>query len=235
MGRAATALVRVVVAVCVLLILGWLALSPVDPALYPPARPERIAVTVIDHGWHTGLALRPDDLNGAAVRLALPAPEAAERLRWLATRFPGEDWIEIGWGDAGFYQVTPGVADIDPWLAFRALAWPTPSVLQIVPGRGPVREAYPNSDLVDLDLSTAGFDRMAAALAASVPPDGQRPPLGASLYGWGAFFPAVPSYHLFRTCNVWTSALLRAAGVPSSAMPSIYSGGLMAELRWRAI
>lgn len=234
MRRAANALGHLVVSMLVLLILGWLALSPVDPALYPPSGPERIPVTVIDHGWHTGLALRPDDLNGAAVRLASQAPEAAERLRWLATRYD-EDWIEVGWGDAAFYRTTPEVADVDPWLAFRALAWPTASVLQIVPGSGPVPAAYPHSGLVDLELSMAGFDRMAAALAAAVPPYGQRPPLGASLYGWGAFFPAVPSYHLFRTCNVWTSRLLRAAGVPSSGLPSIHSGGLMAELRWRAI
>lgn len=234
MRRAAAALGRAIMAVSVLPVLGWLALSSGDPALYPSSGPERIPVTVIDHGWHTGLALRPDDLDGAGVRLAPQDPDAAERLRWLATRYD-EDWIEVGWGDAAFYRTTPEVADVDPWLAFRALAWPTPSVLQIVPGSGPVPAAYPHSGVLDLHLSTAGFDRMAAALAAAVPPDGQRPPLGASLYGWGAFFPAAPSYHLFRTCNVWTSGLLRAAGVPSSALPSIHSGGLMTELRWRAV
>ncbi|NNL35010.1 MAG: DUF2459 domain-containing protein, partial [Silicimonas sp.] len=59
-------------------------------------------------------------------------------------------------------------------------------------------------------------------------------PLGPSLYGSGAFYPATPPYHALMTCNQWTSALLRAAGVPSSWFVSATSAGLMAELRFRA-
>lgn len=222
------------VTLCVGVVVFWVTLSPGDPSLYPPLGDDRVRVAVLNHGWHTGLVLPTDELNGAAVRLAATAPEAAERLRWLATRWPEETWVEVGWGDAEFYRTTPTLGDLDPWLAFRAVAWPTPSVLQAVPGSGPLAGAFQHSDMVELELSRAGFDRLAVRLAASVPPEGERMPMGPSLYGWGAFFPALPSYHLFRMCNHWTSSLLRAAGVPSSALPSTFSGGLLEELRWRA-
>ncbi len=212
----------------------WLSLAPGDPALYP-ARGDGVPVVVLDHGWHSGIALGQPALRAAAARISRDRPDLAERLRWLTTRFAGAEWLEIGWGDAAFYRVTPAIGDIDPWLALRAVLWPTPSVIQVVPGAGPVPAAFPRSGLVELDLSGAGFDRLAAALAGTVPPSGPRPPQGPSLYGGGAFYAATPSYHLFRTCNQWVSALLRAAGVPSSGVLSTFSDGLMAELRWRAV
>jgi Protein of unknown function (DUF2459) len=230
-GRA----VRVLAAALALASLGaWLSLAPADPALYP-ARGAGVRVAVLDHGWHSGIAIGQAELRAATVRIARENPDLAERLRWLAALFPSAEWLEIGWGDADFYRVTPGIGDVDPWLGLRALLWPTPSVLQVVPGFGAVAAAFPRSQVVELELSEAGFERLAAALAATAPPAGPRPPRGPSLYGGGAFYPAVPSYHLFRTCNHWVSTLLRAAGVPSSPLPSTFSDGLMAELRWRAV
>lgn len=212
----------------------WLSLATGDPALYP-ARGAGVPVAVLDHGWHSGIVVGQPALRAAAARIGHASPDLAERLRWLTTRFPGAEWLEIGWGDAEFYRVTPAIDDVDPWLALRAVLWPTPSVIQVVPGTGSVAAAFPRSGIIDLHLSGAGFDRLAAALARTVAPAGPRPPKGPSLYGGGAFYGATPSYHLLRTCNQWVSALLRAAGVPSSWLLSTFSDGLMAELRWRAI
>lgn len=228
---------RTVRSTALLLVVGaaalWLSLAPDDPALFP-AREPGVRVAVLDHGWHTGVAIQQGDLRAAALRIARDNPDLAERLRWLTTRFPQAGWLEIGWGDADFYRATPTLGDVDAWLGLRALFWPTPSVIQVVPGFGAVTAAFPRSESIALELSEQGFDGLAAALAATVPPAGPRPPLGPALYGGGAFYPATLDYHLFRTCNNWTSMLLRAAGVPSSPLLSTFSDGLMAELRWRA-
>ncbi|MEM6906323.1 MAG: DUF2459 domain-containing protein [Pseudomonadota bacterium] len=214
--------------VMALLIGVWLSLAPGDPALYPGEAPG-IEVTVINHGWHSGLVLRPIDL----IRIADGMPEeAAGRLRWLAAQARGAPWIEVGWGDRAFYQVTPTLGDLDPWLAVRAIAWPTPSVLQVVPGQGQPAAFFRGAEAITLTLSTAGFRRLALTLAETVIPG---PAIGPSLYGQGAFYGAAPPYHLFRTCNHWISSLLRAAGVPSSGLPATFSAGLMAELQWRGI
>ena len=51
-----------------------------------------------------------------------------------------------------------------------------------------------------------------------------------SLYGEGFFYPAKQKFHLFRTCNIWVSNLLRSAGVEVSPSRSFTSGQLKKEL-----
>ncbi|MGF1500357.1 MAG: DUF2459 domain-containing protein [Paracoccaceae bacterium] len=207
----------------------WLSLAPGDPALYPG---EAVTVTVIDHGYHAGLAVRIADLRAAAL---MAEPEAAHRLETLASLWPEARWLEIGWGDADFYRATRTPADLELGLTVRALFWPTPSTLQVVPLWQRPSEAFARSPRVALGLSEAGFRRLADRLGRDLTLRGGRPVyLGPSLYGPGAFLAAEPSYHAFRTCNQWVAGLLRAAGVPSSWFWSATSAGLIAELRLRA-
>ena len=190
-----------------------------------------VSITVLDHGWHSGLVVSVPDLTAAAERIE--DPDLAARLVWLASRFPEADWIEIGWGDAEFYRATPQLADIDPWLGVRALLWPTGSVLHLVPGRGRSEAFFATSDRLTVQISAAAFDRLAVGLAETVPADLPRGPVGPGLYGGGVFYAASLDYHLFRTCNQWVSGLLRRAGLPSSPIPGTFSAGLIGELRLR--
>jgi len=209
----------------------WLSLAPANPELFPGSARR---VVVVDHGYHAGLMLRPGDLRAAAVALGRDRPQAARRLRALAARWPGARWLEVGWGDRAFYQAVARLGDFRWDLALPAVLWPTPSVLQAVPVWSTPEAAFPAGDRVALGLSEPGFVRLAAALAATLPPGERLPPaIGPSLYGPGRFYPAAPSYHGLRTCNQWVSALLRAAGVPTSWFWSVTSAGLVAELRLR--
>jgi len=223
-------LLRLVVLVAALVAITIATLSEGDPSIYPGQGPR---IHVIDHGFHSEIVLRASDVRFAAFELAPEDPAAASRLRWLAGQYPEALWIEVGWGDAAFYQVTPGFWDIDPMLGLRAILWPTASVLQVVPVYAEPEQAFAFSSIQTLDLSDAGFKRLASQLAKSIP-DTPKEPLGPSLYGQGAFYPSLLDYHLFRTCNHWVSSLLRAAGVPSSPIPGTFSLALMSELRWRA-
>ena len=222
--------VRVLAVVAVVLALIWLTLSPSDPDLFPGDGP---VVHVVDHGYHTGIVLRQSDLRAASIELGRKDAVTAEKLRWLATRYPEAEWLEIGWGDAAFYQVTPTIADVDIWLGLRAILWPTDAALHVVPIYGVPEAAFRRSRRVSLSLSRAGYAALARKLAAAIPVNPEDP-IGPSLYGNGAFYPSALDYHLFRTCNHWISGLLRAAGVPSSPAPGTFSTTLMAELRWRA-
>ncbi len=214
----------------------WLSLAPGDPALFPGG-PGARAVWVIDHGWHSGLAVRAADLRAAAVAIGRGDPDAAHRLRSLAAEWPDAAWLEIGWGDRAVYLETPALGDLDALDALAAVLWPTPSVLQVVPLRAPPDRAFPRSAGLRLALSDPGFARLAARVAETLGPGprARRPRIAPSLYGGGAFFEAAPSYHALRTCNHWVSAALRAAGVPSSWIASATSAGLLAELRLRAL
>lgn len=208
--------------------------APGDPLLYP-AVGDPVRVVVIDHGYHTGLSLPLGALRAASLTME---PDLAARLRYLTELYPHAEWLEVGWGDLDFYRGTPGVGDIDPVTALRAIFLPTPSAVQAVPGWGLPEAAFPWSGHAPLLLSEVGFARLARELALTLAPAGQGggapAPLGAALYGGGVFLPALPAYHGLRTCNHWVSSLIRAAGVPSSWFLSASSAGLMAELRVRA-
>jgi hypothetical protein len=221
----------------VLAVLAWLSLASGDPVLFPPQGAVRVPVVVVDHGYHSGLVLRRIDVTAMAAALRGEHPDVARRLESLAAPWPAADWLEFGWGDEAFYQATRSVSEIQLRLAVPALLWPTPSVLQVVPGMGPPDAAFPGSDRVVLDLSAGGWRAMALRLAGSVGPGPgmEAEPVGPSLYGEGLFFRSSLSYHARRTCNQWVSELLRSAGVPSSWFWSMTSPGLLAELRLRAV
>jgi uncharacterized protein (TIGR02117 family) len=69
--------------------------------------------------------------------------------------------------------------------------------------------------MIALDVSDAGYRRLAQALAAAVGP--VPTPVPAESYGpRDGFFRSPDAYSLLRTCNVWAAELLAAAGV---AMP----------------
>ena len=206
--------------------------APFDPERQPTPS-DNSEIWVIDHGFHTGVIVTPPNLRRAAIEIGREDQAAAQRLRWLANLYPGATWLEIGWGDGEFYPQTPGIEDTDPWLALRAIAWPTVAVIQVVPIWGTVEENFPTPDKIRLSVDEAGLNEIARRLAATVPELVPVEGLGPSLYGHGAFFPARLDYHLFRTCNHWTAWILRGAGMPASPVPGTFSQTLMAELRWR--
>lgn len=192
-----------------------------------------ISVHVVDHGYHSGVILSRVSLLRAARELDSDDPTAAARLRWLADLYPEAVWLEIGWGDAAFYQQTPRIGDVDVLLGLGAILWPTDAVLQVVPGWGVIETGFPESDIIRLKVTLEELTGLAERLAETIPEPVPNVAAGPSLYGQGAFYQAELDYHLFRTCNHWVAWLLRGAGVPASPVPGTFSTTLMAELRWR--
>jgi len=175
----------------------------------PPEGRGDIPVHVVAHGWHTGIAMRASDIDFA---------------RWPGLPHPaGARHIEVGWGDRDFYPA-PG---FNLWYGFKALLWPTASVLQVAGFDEPPRRAFPASEVVELRLSRAGFERLLAYIASSFEPGAA--PIAPSLYGSGAFYPSRERFHLFKTCNVWVARGLREAGI--EVRSSLTPDGLMAQLR----
>ena len=119
----------------------------------------------------------------------------------------------MAWGDSAFYLNTPTVADISWPLALRALFWPTRSVMQVRPMRGPLAERDYRRRV---HLTTPQYDRLAGFLARSFLTDssGAAIPVAADVHGSGdRFYRARGTYSLFSTCNSWTNAALRQTGV----------------------
>ncbi|MEA2948720.1 MAG: hypothetical protein QOI40_4050 [Alphaproteobacteria bacterium] len=204
-----------------------------DRGLWPPA-PGRPAteIFIVNHGYHSGIVVPRRSLAAQASGRGLNA------LGTVATRFDGFDRLEIGWGDEHFYREVPTVESLTVALAVRALLRPgNPSVLHVVGIDRDPAIAFPNSDLVRLELGEAGFDRLADKLDASFARDrnGILPePLGPGLYGTSLFFRATGAFHIFNVCNHWTANLLDAAGVPTTPVLATFPFGLLLDLEWRS-
>jgi uncharacterized protein (TIGR02117 family) len=177
----------------------------------PPAERAvngEIPIYVVTHGWHTGIAMRAADIDFG---------------RWRPLPNPKRAYLEVGWGDRDYYPAPR----FNLWYGFKALAWPTRSVLHVVGFNEPPARYFPASEVVELRVSGAGFEGLLAYISSSFEPDPA--PIAPSLYASGAFYPSREKFHLFRTCNVWVARALREAGI--EVRSSLTTEGLMSQLR----
>jgi len=203
-----------------------------DPKLWPPKPDSALTgVYVISHGYHAGVAID----RAAMVKIA--SEQGNRSLIAISQRFANYHWLEIGWGDEGFYTSVPDAASLSVGLALRALFMPrNPSVLHVVGLTGDPRAAFPKSDVVRIELSDAGFSQMLDRLEASFARDRDNGPddLGPGLYGSSRFFRGTEHFNIFHVCNHWVAGLLSATGVPVSRVASTLPQGLLLDLRWRS-
>ncbi len=190
-------------------------LGPVR-GFYPPASGEPVkSVWVLDHGWHTGVAVRQDDI---------PEGVWPEHLD-----LPKSEFIEVGWGNEDFYLAPRGTV----WLAIKAVLWPTPSVLHLVAFDGPVGRFLPAGDVVEIRVSEPGFRRLAEFLEQAYARDasGRTVPLGPGQYSNSRFYRARERYFLLNTCNTWTAQALRMTGAPITPPYALTAGNVMSQVR----
>ncbi|MEA2079295.1 MAG: DUF2459 domain-containing protein [Pseudomonadota bacterium] len=189
--------------------------APVRETPAPSESEPRKTIYLVSHGWHAGIVLRRAEISDSD---------------WPALEdFPDAHYLEVGWGDMDFY-LTP-----DPhWgLTLKAALWPTASALHIIGFNGPVPAYFPYSEIIRIELSSAGFEQLSHTIAASFATDevGNTTSLGPGLYGNSRFYLSRETYHLFNTCNVWTARVLRAAGLPITPLRAITAEDLMSQAR----
>ncbi len=178
-----------------------------------PAAVPADAVDVIDHGWHTDLALAADGLTG--------------RLAVFRRVFPGLRVLVLGFGRRSF-MIAPVVGPAD------VLIGP-------LPGNGAIEatglsadpaRAYADGTLARLRLDPAQRRRLDDFVWASFALDaGGAPRLIARGPTPGSlFYAARRGYSGLDTCNTWTAASLEAAGLPVSSRLDVFAGQTMARV-----
>ncbi len=198
--------------VFILMILQACAAPPAG--LYPPGpnQPSK-HIYLVSHGWHAGIVIKRKDIP---------------RGIWPQHNdFPLAEYLEVGWGDKDYYM-TP-----DPHfgITLKAGLLPTESVLHIVGFSGQVTRYFPYSEVIRIELSEAGFERLCRYIEHSYAIDeaGLNQSLGPSLYGDGRFYLSRESYHAFNTCNVWMARALREAGYPITPAGTLTVDSLMEQ------
>ena len=189
--------------------------APVGKMPAPGADEAYKTIYLVSHGWHAGIVLWRADI-----------PDGI----WPASVvFSDTHYLEVGWGDSEYYQ-TP---EPHMGLILKAALLPTASVLHIVGFSGAVPAYFPYSEIIRIELSAAGFERLARTIIASFARDeaGRVKPLGPGLYGNSRFYLSGESYHLSNTCNVWTARALRSAGLPITPARAISVENLLSQAR----
>jgi uncharacterized protein (TIGR02117 family) len=197
----------------ILLVLGACAApqtNPVDPKNDEP----RVAVFLVAHEKHSGIAVRRTDIPAGL---------------WPEIRdFPQADYLEVGWGDRDYYYGrNQGFTD-----ALRAaFGTNNPSVLHVAGVRGSLTQSFPASEIIEVEVSRGGFERLLRYIHDEYDRAGGSvaAPLGPGLYGDSRFYPGREAFSLQRTCNVWTARGLRDAGLPIE--DSITMEGVMSQAR----
>lgn len=182
--------------------------------LYPPKPGEKTErIYVVNHGWHTGLIFKSSTL-----------PQNA-RPDWPA--FRGSQYLEVGWGDDGFYRAQK----ITLGITLKALFWRNPAVLHVVAMDKPPETYFPYSGLIRVDVSEEGYRRLCDYLAASYGADasGHRIDLGKGIYGESRFYRATGHYYFPNTCNVWTARAIRTTGAPITPPICIMAGTVFSQ------
>lgn len=172
---------------------------PVPPATNSDTAPRSNHIFAVGHGWHVGLVL--------------PAKPLEEKIPELKLRFPQANYLELGWGDKGFYQAQ----EITTGLTLRAMFWSSGAVIHAValpPSSDPPFDYFTASDIVELCVS----DRELAALNEFVSQSFRRDAahhaikMKEGIYGDSQFYEGEGRYHFMNTCNKWVAKGLATMG-----------------------
>lgn len=173
------------------------------------------AIYVVQHGWHAGIGIRRTHV-----------PDS----RWpVLEAYPDARYLEVGWGEARYY---PGQSR-GAWGVLRAGAWPTGSVVHVVPIDGPVPERFSKQTVVRIPVSPAEIDALISFVAETFVVDsaGHAAVVAPGYYADSRFYKSPLTYHAFNNCNHWAAAALEAAGCNVSPRWTFTVGQVVREAR----
>ncbi len=172
-------------------------------------------IYIIRHGWHTGLAVKINDIPKHLI------PEKAH--------FHGMRFLEIGWGDKGFYQAKK----ITIPLTLKAMILPTESIIHMVGFSYPVEKFFSKSEVIRINVKRKNFLILLTFIHNSFERDKNKTllPLRDGIYGYSWFYKGSGYYHIFRTCNKWTAEALQKANIPVNTYYVANAESLMSQIR----
>jgi len=142
-----------------------------------------------------------------------------------------DDHVLFGWGNRVFYLETPKWSDLKVKNVFKAVFWPSDSVMHAQYIQGTFEEA--RGVCRSLRISETAYRKLCAYIDASFRHDasGAFELIDGKSYGLtDNFYEGVGSYHALNTCNSWTNDGLKEIGV-RTALWSPFPFGILRHLR----
>ena len=154
-------------------------------------------IYLIKQRWHTAVVFQKKDIDSTIL------PE----VKYLSDA----ELIDVGWGDAAFYQHP----DFDWDLAYQALFYPTPSTLRIEGIFISHQQYFDISEIVvELKIESVQLKTLLKYISDTIWKDknGKDTVLSTQYLNRVYFLKANGEYHLFNTCNTWLARGLKQSG-----------------------
>jgi uncharacterized protein (TIGR02117 family) len=195
-------LATLIVGLPLLAILGTLIPHPFVNDPVDETGPAR-RILVVSNTIHTDIAIPADPETLATFGFLTDSG--------LPILHPDARWLLLGWGGRSFYMETPTLADIKLGPTFRALT--IDSAVMHVAVLGEIIETDP--EVMPIALSAGAYANLLAAITESfVQNHGAVEPIDGYAFGPAdKFYTAKGSFNALLGCNVWTSQMLRSAGI----------------------
>ncbi len=173
------------------------------------------SIYIVRHSWHTGIVVATKDI---------PKHHIPEH-----SIFGPVNYIEIGWGDSGFYQAQ----EITPYLTINALFRPSKTVMHLVAFNRPIEKYFTSAKIVKLKVTDKNFKKLISFIHKSFNREGkhQAKPFSRGRYGYSYFFKGSGSYHIFRTCNRWVAEALHKAKLPINTFHVATADSIMFQIK----
>ncbi|WP_048860289.1 DUF2459 domain-containing protein, partial [Acidisphaera rubrifaciens] len=184
------------------------------PPPLPAAREgDGATLSVIDHGWHTDLAL--------------PADEAVRQLRVFRAIFPGAKTLVFGFGKRTF-MIAPAHSVWDYVIG----PIPGDAAVEVSALSTTAAAAYPDLRVATVALPPGGAAAVSDFIWSTIAHDASGRPrlLNAGPWPGSLFYVSATGYSLAYTCNTWTATALERAGLPVEAADIHLAGTLMERL-----
>lgn len=197
-------------------LLSACAAGPINPATVNACEePELRTFFIINHGLHTGIAVKRKDLTNIVSALENDLDSA--------------EYIEVGWGDERFYQARTATLG----LAIQAMLWPTSAVLHVVGIPDTPQRYFPGNEILEISVPQPGYEKLLAYIADTFErtDNNHITRLGPGLYGNSHFYRAKGDFHAFNTCNTWVAESIETSGYPITSQGIIRAENLLSRLR----
>ena len=192
-------------------------LSRITVNARPTNKPD-VAIYILSNGIHTDIVMPA----------TMPAINWAKKIPYANTLKADSNYryLAIGWGDKNFYLETPEFSDLKLTTAVKAISGLSTSAMHATYYQY-LRE---DENCKKVMISHDQYQKLIQYITNSfqVDPSGNFIKVNTNIhYDKGdAFYEAKGSYSIFKTCNTWTNAALKACG-QRSCLWTIFDTGIL--------
>lgn len=169
----------------------------------PETKPE-VEVYILTNGVHTDIVMpTKNDQIDWSKQIKFENTKAADSTY---------KYLAMGWGDKGFYLETPEWADLKASVAFKAATGLSTTAIHATY----YKQMKLGDDCKSMMISKEQYSRLITYIKDSFQKDDSGNFLliktDANYGKTDAFYEAIGSYSLFRTCNSWANSALKTSG-----------------------